>query len=82
MSGVNDDYYVHYYIQQQKKLSCLIRDILSTPAPEVDSPQLTQGGSRVRRSCQSTIVGRACAFEKGDFKRDFKKNTLGGFLSI
>ncbi len=43
--------------------------------------QLTQGGSKVRRPCQSTIVGAACTelrhsdrnirtawFEKGDFK--------------
>ncbi len=43
-----------------------------------DSSQLTQGGSKVRRSCQSNIVGAACAelrhsdrnlrFEKGDLK--------------
>ncbi len=64
-----------------KCLNRLIGDILSSPAPEADSSQLTQGGSKVRRSCQSTIVGAACAelrhsdrnlrtawFEKGDFK--------------
>ncbi len=38
-----------------------------TTAPEADSSQLTQGGSKVRRSCQSTIVGTAW-FEKEDFK--------------
>ncbi len=51
-----------------------------------DSSQLTQGGSKVRRSYQSTIVGAFCAelrhsdrnlwaawFEKGDFKIGFKK---------
>ncbi len=26
-----------------------------------DSSQLSQGGSRVRRTCQSTIFGAACA---------------------
>ncbi len=54
-----------------------------------DSSQLPQGGSKVRRSCQSTIVGGACAelrhsdrnlrtawFEKGDFKIGIKKKTL------
>ncbi len=70
------------------------------PAPEstlwhADCSQLTQftqGGSKVRRSCQSTIVGGACAdlhhsdktlgtawFEKGDLK---KKNTGWIFIII
>ncbi len=53
----------------------------------VDSSQLTQGGSKVRRPCQSTIVGLACAelrhsdrnlrtawFEKGGFKIGILKN--------
>ncbi len=68
-------------------LNRLIGDILSSPAPEsmADSSQLTQGGSKVRRSCQS-IVGAVCAelrhsdrnlrtawFEKGDFKIGFFK---------
>ncbi len=52
----------------------------------VDSSQLTQGGSKVRRPCQSTIVGGACTelrhsdrnlrtawFEKEDFKMRIKK---------
>ncbi len=51
-----------------------------------DSSQLTQGRPKVRRSCQLTIVGGACAellilrgwFEKGDFKL----KTLGGFVSL
>ncbi len=47
-----------------------------------DSSQLTQGGSKVRRPCQSTIVGAVCTelrhsdrnlrtawFEKGDLKK-------------
>ncbi len=60
MSGVNDDCYIHYYIQKQ--LNHLIGDILSSPAPDTmaDSSQLTPGGSKVRRPCQSTIVGAAC----------------------
>ncbi len=33
---------------------------LVSPAPEADSSQLSQGGSKVRRSCQSTIVGAVC----------------------
>ncbi len=65
-----------------KHLNHLIWDILSSPAPEADSSQLTQGGSKVRRSCQSTIVGGACTelhhsdrnlrtawVEKGDIKK-------------
>ncbi len=64
-----------------KHFNHLIWDILSSPAPEADSSQLTRGGSKVQRPCQSTIVGGACAelrhsdralrmawFEKGDFK--------------
>ncbi len=42
----------------------LIGDIFVFPCTGVDimadSSQLTQGGSKVRRSCQSTIVGAAC----------------------
>ncbi len=49
MSGVNDYCYIHYYIQQQNTSNRLIRDILSSPAPESDSSQLAQGGSKVRR---------------------------------
>ncbi len=58
-----------------------------------DSSQLTQGRCKVRRSCQSTVVGGVCTelrhsdrnlrtawFKKGDFKIGIKK-TLGGFLS-
>ncbi len=62
MSGVNNDCYIHYYIQQQ---NASIADILVFPCTGVDSmagsSQLTQGGSKVRRSCQSTFVGAACA---------------------
>ncbi len=67
-----------------------VGDILVFPCTGVDTMvdgwQLTQGGSKVRRPCQSTIVGGACAelrhsdralrtawFEKGDFKTDLKK---------
>ncbi len=47
-----------------------------------DSSRLIQGGSKVRRSCQSTIVGGACAelriseqpdLRKGILNRDLKK---------
>ncbi len=41
-------------------LNSLIGDILSSPAPEADSSQLTQGGSKLRQRCQSTIVGAVC----------------------
>ncbi len=64
-----------------KHLNRLIRDILSSPAQEADSSQFTRGGSKVRQSCQSTIVGGVCTelhhsdrnlrtalFEKEDFK--------------
>ncbi len=50
---------------------------------------------KVRRACQSTIVGAVCTelhhsdrnlrtawFEKEDFKIGIKKKTLGGFLSL
>ncbi len=47
-----------------KHLNRLIGDILVFPCTGVDtmadSSQLTQGGFKVRRSCQSTIVGAAC----------------------
>ncbi len=43
-----------------------------------DSSQLTQGGSKVRRPCQSTIVGAACTeLRHSDsliWERDFKKH--------
>ncbi len=80
-----------------KHLNHLIGDILSSRTgvdTMADSSQLTQGGSKVRWSYQSTIVGAACPelchsdrnlrtawFEKGDFKKGFKK-TLSGFLSL
>ncbi len=68
-----------------KHLNRLIWDILVFPCTGVDtmvdSTQLTQGRSKVRRPCQSTIVGAVCAelrhsdrnlrtawFEKGGFK--------------
>ncbi len=83
MPGVNNDCYIHYYIQKQ---TTSIGDILVFPCTGVDtmadSSQFTQGGSKVRRSCQSTIVGGACTelrhsdrnlrtvwFEKEDFKK-------------
>ncbi len=86
MSGVNGDYYIHYYIQQQNTSIAQSETFLSSPAPNSYISQLTQGGSKVRRSCQSTIVGGACAelhhsdcnirtawFEKGDFKIGIQK---------
>ncbi len=68
----------------------LIWDMLSSPAPEADSYQFTQGGSKVRRLFQSTIVGgggctelrhsdrnlRTAWFEKGYYKKGFKKNDI------
>ncbi len=36
ISGVNDDCFIHYYIQQQNAS-------IASPAPEADSSQLTQG---------------------------------------
>ncbi len=74
-----------------KHLNRLIRDILVDTM--VDWWQLTQGGSKVKRPCQSTLVGGVCAelhhsdralrtawFEKGDFKIEIKKKTLVGFF--
>ncbi len=48
MSGVNNDCFIHYYIQLKKHLYCLIWDILSYIALELaqwqsDCLQLTQG---------------------------------------
>ncbi len=43
-----------------KHLDRLIGDILSSPATEVESSQLTQGGSKVRRPCQSTSGSGLC----------------------
>ncbi len=83
MSGVNDDCYIHYYIQQQNTSIAQSETFLSSTRVDTmaDSSQLTQGGSKVRQPCQSIIVGAACAelrhsdrnlrtawFEKGDFK--------------
>ncbi len=80
-----------------KRLNRLIWDIVSSPAPEstqwrldclqlTQFTQLTQGGSKVRWSYQSTIVGGVCTelcnsdrnlrttwFEKGDFKTGILK---------
>ncbi len=77
-----------------KHLNRVIRDIWSSPALEADSSQLTQGGSKVRRTCQSTIVEAVCAelhhsdrtlrtawFEEGDYKIE-KKNTGWIFIII
>ncbi len=56
--------------------------------------QLSQGGSKVRQPCQSTIVGAACteqrhsdrnlrtAWFENKKKLIKKKKTLGGFLSL
>ncbi len=85
MSGVNDDCYIHYYIQQQNasiaqsETSCLPLHRSQHNGGQLT--QFTQGRSKVRRSCQSTIVGGACTelhhsernfrtawLEKGDFK--------------
>ncbi len=62
MSGVNDDCYIHYYIIT-KHLNCL-GDILVYSCSCVETMavgllRLTQGGSKVRRHCQSQIVGGA-----------------------
>ncbi len=74
-----------------KHLNHLIGDILVFPCTGVDtmadSSQLTQGGSKVRLPCQSTIVGSVCAelrhsdrnlrtawFEKGGFKIEIFKS--------
>ncbi len=43
MTRVNDDCYIHYYIQQLNTIIALIWDIFVFPAPE-DSSQLTQEG--------------------------------------
>ncbi len=99
MLEVNDDCFIHYYIQQQ---NTSIGDILVFPCTGVDTMadgwQLTEGGSNVRRSCQSTIVGAACIeqchsdrnlktawFEKRDFNigiKKKKKNTGWIFIII
>ncbi len=63
-----------------KHLNGSMRDILVFPCTRVDtmadSSQLTQGGSNVRRPCQSTIVGAVCTelriSEQPDFRGDFK----------
>ncbi len=78
-------------ISNNKTPQSLNRRHLAFPCTRVDtmadSSQLTQGGSKVRRSCQSTIVEAVCTelrhsdrnlrtawFEKGDFKTGiFKK---------
>ncbi len=63
MPGVNDDCYVHYYINN-KTLQSLRRIFAYTCSgveTMVDCFQLTQGGSVIKRHCQSTIVGGACA---------------------
>ncbi len=64
MSGVNDDCYVHYYIQQQNTSNHL-GDILvftcSCVETMADGLQPTQCGSKVKHQCQLTIVGGALA---------------------
>ncbi len=55
-----------------------------------DSSQLTQGGSKVGRSCQSTIVGAVCVeLRQSDrnlrtawFEKRDSKNPLSGFWII
>ncbi len=87
-------------ISNNKTPQSLNRRHLAFPCTRVDtmadSSQLTQGGSKVRRSCQSTIVEAVCTelrhsdrnlrtawFEKGDFKTGiFKKNTGWIFIII
>ncbi len=95
-----------FIITSNKHFNHLIWDILSSPAPEstqwrsdclqpTQFTQLTQGGSKVRRSCQSTIVGAVCAelrhsdrnlrtawFDKGDFKTGIKKKKNTGWIFI
>ncbi len=77
----------------------LNRKYIVLPCNGIDSiadiSQLTQGVFKVRRPCQSTIMGAASAglhhsdralrtaqFEKGDFKIGIKKNTGWIFTSI
>ncbi len=57
MSGVNDDCYVHYYIQQLNRLGDILVYICSGVETMADWWQLTQGGSKVKRYCQSTTGG-------------------------
>ncbi len=74
-----------------KHLNRSIGDVLVFPCTGVDTMadgwQLTQGGAKVRRTCQSTIMGGACTeihhsdrtlrtawLEKGDFKIGIKKH--------
>ncbi len=76
-----------------KHLNRSIGDILVFPCTGVDtktdSSQLTQAGSKVRRFCQSTILGGPCTelrhsdsnfrtawFEKGDLKKIKNKSGL------
>ncbi len=60
MSEVNENCYVHYYIQQQNT-SIAMDTFLSTSLLRRQNNggllQLTQGGSKVRRPCQTTILG-------------------------
>ncbi len=93
MSGVNDDCYVRYYIQQQNIL-VYTRSGVKTMAYWW---QLTQGGSVIKPKTDATvnqqlwegpmqnyiILPRIC--ERFDMRKDllgFKKKSLGGFLSL
>ncbi len=63
MSGVNDDCYIHYYIHQLNTSTANRRHFVF-PCTGVDTMmdwwQLTQGWSKVRHPCQSTIMGGTC----------------------
>ncbi len=81
-----------------KRLNRLLGDLLSSSAPESkqwrsNCLQLTQGGSKIRRSCQSTIVGAACTElrhsdrnlrteNKSLWNRDSKKKKPGWIFII
>ncbi len=85
MSGVNDDLFI--ITSNNKTPQSLNRRWSCLPLHRRQSSQLTQGGgSKVRRPCQSTIVGGVCTelrhsdrnlrtawFEKEDFKIGIKK---------
>ncbi len=81
MSEVTDDCFIFITASNNRTPQSFNQRHLVFPAPESYISQVTQGGSKVRRSCQSTIVGGACAalhhsdrdlrtgwFEKGGFK--------------
>ncbi len=63
MLGVNDDCYVHYYIQQQNfnRLGDILVYTCSGVETMVDCLQLTQSGSMLKWQCSLAVVGGAWA---------------------